>query len=184
MENLYNFCDRNPTKIIRGIIPLILYCVICPQDIVDGLPSLEQDAVINVQLQFADGGKKLHSKTVKTSKKLSRLEKKKLSYEDILKDVAAGSCCSRRCIQSILTVDDIYKTRERFLKKSRESQAQYLLSFFKIARRSKGQKTVYIHAVENKDVCLKAWTFSYGISYGRFVPHCNSCAFDKLRIYA
>lgn len=134
------------------------------RDIVDGLPSLEQDAVINVQLQFADGGKKLHSKTVKTSKKLSRLVKKKLSYEDILKDVAAGSCCSRRCIQSILTVDDIYKTRERFLKKSRESQAQYLLSFFQIARRSKGQKTVYIHAVENKDVCLKAWTFSYGIS--------------------
>lgn len=27
------------------------------RDIVDGLPSLEQDAVINVQLQFADGGR-------------------------------------------------------------------------------------------------------------------------------
>ena len=137
-----------------------------------------------MQFQFADGEKKSYLKADKTSEKLPPLKKKKLNYEEIQKDVTAVSCCSRRCIQSILLVTEIYKTRKWFLKKSRESQAQYLLNFFQIARRSKGQKMVYTHTVENKDVCLKAWIFSYGISYGRFVSHCNSFPSDKIHTYA
>jgi len=69
-----------------------------------------------------------------------------------------------------LTVSDIYKMREWFLKKSREVQGQFLLNFFQVSHsRSKGQRTVYDHNVEKKTVCQKAWIFSHGMAYGRYV---------------
>ena len=69
----------------------------------------------------------------------------------------------------MLTVSDIYKTREWFLKKSREVQGHFLLNFFQVCHRSKGQRTVYDHNVEKKTVCQKAWIFSHGMAYGRYV---------------
>ena len=136
---------------------------------VDELPSPEQEKT--QQFKSAGRQKKKTTETKRTSQK--SMATRKVNYENIEKEVMAGSCCSRRCIQSILTVPDIYKTREWFFKKSRESQGQFLLNFFQIARRLKGQKTVYIHTVENKDVCQKAWIFSYGIAYGRYLNLSN-----------
>ena len=95
-----------------------------------------------------------HEKTLlKTERNTEKVMlKRKVNYDNIAREVRTASCCSNRCIQSTLTISDIFKTREWFLKKSREVQGQFLLSFFQIARRSKGQKTVYVHTVEKKYV--------------------------------
>ena len=92
------------------------------------------------------------------------MKKRKISFDNIAEEVRTGRCCSVRCIQLILTVSDIYKTRECFFEKSREAQGQFLLNFFQVARRSKGQKTVYVHTIEKKYVCQKAWIFSHGMA--------------------
>ena len=89
-------------------------------------------------------------------------EKRKVNYDHIAEEVKTRRCCSGRCIQLILTVSDIYKTSEFFFEKSRQAQGQFLLNFVQVARRSKGQKTVYVHAIDKKYVCQKAWIFSHG----------------------
>ena len=133
---------------------------------VDDFPSLEQDSDSpfekgELQMEYDED----HEKTERKAEKV--IPKRKVNYDNIAKEVKTASCCSKKCIQSILTISDIFKTREWLLKKSREVQGQFLLNFFQVARRSKGQKTVYVHTVEKKYVCQKAWIFSHGIAYGR-----------------
>lgn len=86
--------------------------------------------------------------------------KRKVDYQNIEKEVrdSTCSCCSNRCIQTVLTISDIYKTSDWFLKKSREVQGHLLLNFFQVSHRSKGQRTInfYDHNVEKKTVCQKA----------------------------
>ena len=105
-----------------------------------------------------------------TSKGVKKIiEKRKVDYANIEREVKTASCCSKKCINSVLTVSHIYKTREYFLKKSREEQGHFLLDFFQLNRRRKGQRTVYAYFVGEIEVCQKAWIFSHGMSYGRYV---------------
>ena len=139
---------------------------------VDDFPSLEQDSDScfqkgEVQTESDDDHEKTLRKAEKNKEKV--MLKRKVNYDNIAREVRTASCCSKKCIQSILTISDIFKTREKLLKKPREVQGQFLLNFFQVARRSKGQKTVYVHTVEKKYVCQKAWIFSHGIAYGRYV---------------
>lgn len=138
---------------------------------VDDLPSPEQGADnsrFQRRLQFKSD--QVHMETHPKPEKAEKImQKRKVNYENIEREIKAGSCCYKNCITLILTKSGIYKTREWFFKKSREAQGQFLLNFFQVARRSKGQRTVYAHSVEEKDVCQKAWIFSHGIAYGRYV---------------
>ena len=95
--------------------------------------------------------KKTLLKTERNTEKV--MLKRKVDYDNIVREVKTTSCCSKKCIQFILTISDIFKTREWLLKKSKEAQGQFLLNFFQVARRSKGQKTVYVHTVEKK-ICV------------------------------
>ena len=119
---------------------------------------------VNCPLSVMKATRKLIRKLKRRQKK--KKKKRKVNYDNIA-EVKTRRCCSGRCIQLILTVSDIYKTRECLFEKSRESQGQLLLNFFQVARRSKGQNTVYVHTIEKKYVCQKAWIFSHGIAYGR-----------------
>lgn len=62
---------------------------------------------------------------------------RKVNYDNIAREVRAASCCSKQCIQSILTISDIFKTREHgyVIKTPREAQGQFLSIFFQVARR-------------------------------------------------
>ena len=133
---------------------------------VDDFPYPEQDTSTRHWESDEDHKKTLRQTERKTEKIMF---KKKVNYDNIARQVRTASCCSKQCIQCILTISDIFRTREWFLKKSREAQGQFLLNFFQVSRRSKGQKTVYVHTVEKKYVCQKAWIFSHGIAYGRYV---------------
>ena len=122
---------------------------------VDDFPSLEQDS----DSRFQKGEPQMksdedHKKTLlKTERNMEKVMlKRKVNYDNIAREVRTASCCSKKWIQTILTISDIFKTREWLLKKSREEQGQFLLNFFQVARRSKGQKTVYVHTVEKKCV--------------------------------
>ena len=140
---------------------------------VDDFPFPGESADIELKEQFTDGEAHVQTNTNIKRKGDKIITKSKVSYENIEKEVKAGRCCSKRCIQLILTVPDIHRTRTWFLGKSREAQGQFLLNFFQVARRAKGQKTIYEHTVEKKHVCQKAWIFSHGIAYGRYVRRDN-----------
>ena len=128
---------------------------------VDDFPFPEQDSDSRFQkreLQMESNAdqKKTLLKTERNTEKV--MLKRKVDYDNIAREVKTTSCCSKKCIQSILIISDIFKTREWLLKKSREAQGQFLLNFFQVARRSKGQNTMYmyVHTVEKKYVCQKA----------------------------
>ena len=90
---------------------------------VDDFPSPEQDSYSRFQLKLPfesdEGHKKTHPKAER--KKEKNMQKRKVNYEKIAEEVRMRRCCSRRCIPLILTVSDIYKTREWFVEKSREA---------------------------------------------------------------
>lgn len=134
---------------------------------VDDFPFPGEDADFRQQFTGVEGNRKTNTGITRKSEKI--MVKRKVSYENIEQELKAGRCCSKRCIQSILTVPEIYRTRNWFLEKTREAQGQFLLNFFQVARRAKGQKTIYEYNVEKKYVCQKAWIFSHGIAYGRYV---------------
>lgn len=124
---------------------------------VDDFPSLHQDSDSciqkgELQMESDDDHEKTLPKAEKNTEKV--MLKRKVNYDNIAREVRTASCCSKKCLQSILTISDIFKTREKLLKKPREVQGQFLLNFFQVARRSKGQKTVYVHTVEKK-MCAK-----------------------------
>ena len=126
---------------------------------VDDFLSLEQDSDSRfqkgeLQMESDEDHKKTLLATERNTEKA--MLKRKVNYDNIAREVRTASCCSKKCIQSILTISDIFKTREWLLKKSREAQGQFLLNFFHVARRSKGQKTVYVHTVEKKKCVPKS----------------------------
>lgn len=87
------------------------------------------------------------------------------NIENALKDF---KCCSRNCIHLILTKADILKSRVEFLEMDSDSQTQWLLNFFQLCLKKRGEaRDVYHYRIEGKEICQKAWIFSYGMSYGR-----------------
>ena len=134
---------------------------------VDDFPYPEQDT--STRHWESDEHHKETKKRQRERKTGKIMFKKKVNYDNIARQVRTASCCSKQCIQCILKISDIFRTREWFLKKSKEAQGQFLLNFFQVSRRSKGQNTVYVHTLERKYVCQKAWIFSHGIAYGRYV---------------
>ena len=78
---------------------------------VDDFPSLEQDSDSRLQkdeLQMESD--KDHEKTLlKTERNTEEVMlKRKVNYDNIAREVRTASCCSKRCIQSTLTISDIF----------------------------------------------------------------------------
>ena len=72
--------------------------------------------------------KKRFLKTERNTEKV--MLKRKVNYDNIAREVRTASCCSKRCIQSILTISDIFKTREWLSKKVQGGTGAVPFKFF------------------------------------------------------
>lgn len=73
-------------------------------------------------------------------------------------------CCKANCMKTVLTKEDIVKTRKHYRELPEEGQRAFLLNFYITNQFFYNGKRHYTFLVNGKKVCRMAWMKAYSIS--------------------